>query len=142
MPPLPKDAALRQRRNRTSTNTKLNTDARVRAPKLPPRATPWHPLTVSWWRDIWRSPMAPEFLKSDIHGLYVLADLVDRYWTEPTTSLAAEIRLQRQCFGLTPIDRRRLQWEIAKGEDAQRRSAANRPPTQPVEDPRLRLIKD
>ena len=33
-------------------------------------------------------------------------------------ALANEIRLQRQCFGLTPIDRRRLEWEIEKAEGA------------------------
>jgi len=68
--------------------------------------------------------MAVEFIKSDMHQLYILADLIDQYWREsasrngPSPALATEIRLQRQCFGLTPIDRRRLQWEIERGEDA------------------------
>lgn len=68
--------------------------------------------------------MAPEFIQSDIHQLYILADLIDQYWRESATkkgslpALATEIRLQRQCFGLTPIDRRRLQWEIEKAEGA------------------------
>ncbi len=49
------------------------------------------------------------------------ADLIDDYWgAEGTkkTQLAAEIRLQCQRFGLSPIDRRRLQWEVARGEEA------------------------
>jgi hypothetical protein len=28
------------------------------------------------------------------------------------------LRLQRQLYGLTPLDRRRLQWEIERGEEA------------------------
>jgi hypothetical protein len=66
--------------------------------------------------------MAAEFLQADIHGLYILAELVDRFWAEPNKELAAEIRLQRQCFGLTPIDRRRLQWEVERGESAATRT--------------------
>lgn len=63
--------------------------------------------------------MAAEYDDSDVHGLYLLADLMDQYWQKPTTVLAAEIRLQRQCYGLTPIDRRRLQWEIERGESSE-----------------------
>ncbi|MBW1600885.1 hypothetical protein JJV70_01960 [Streptomyces sp. JJ66] len=72
--------------------------------------------------------MASEFVdgRVDVHGLYMLAVLVDDFWREPSASLAAEIRLQRQCFGLTPIDRRRLQWEIDRGEDASERTRKRR----------------
>jgi hypothetical protein len=86
--------------------------------------------------------MAPEFDESDIHGLFLLAVLVDQFWTEPSQQLAAEIRLQRQCFGLTPIDRRRLQWEIDRGEAAaaktqkRQRDAAPKPEAVEEEDPR------
>ena len=114
------------RRNRSATAATLTADHSVATPELPDRGQPWHPLTLAWWRDLWRSPMAPEYDTSDIHGLYLLAVLVDGYWAEPTTSLAAEIRLQRQCFGLTPIDRRRLQWEIERGDEAQERGAKRR----------------
>jgi hypothetical protein len=64
--------------------------------------------------------MAGEFLQSDRHGLFILAELVDRFWEAPSPQLATEIRLQRQCFGLTPIDRRRLQWEVERVESATR----------------------
>lgn len=119
--PMPKPAALRQRRNKTTTAAALSTEERPRqrAPRLPKReGREWDPLTRAWWRDVWASPMAGEFLRSDLHGLYLLAELVDRFWGEPTTALASEIRLQRQCFGLTPIDRRRLQWEVERAEMA------------------------
>jgi hypothetical protein len=79
-------------------------------------ANVWHTLTRVWWRDVWRSPMAVEFVQADLHGLYRLAVLVDRFWRNPTRELAAEIRLQQAAYGLTPLDRRRLQWEIKRAE--------------------------
>jgi len=51
-------------------------------------------------------------------GLFLLAVLVDGFWLKPHWTAAAEIRLQRQCFGLSPMDRRRLQWEIEKVDEA------------------------
>lgn len=137
------------RRNASVTKSTLTRDHDVVAPDLPDRDSGWHHLTTEWWADIWASPMAPEFDSSDTHGLYVLADLVDAFWMEESprqrASLAGEIRLQRQCFGLTPIDRRRLQWEIERTEDAQdkgkRRRASKPKADTPADDPRsvLRL---
>ena len=87
--------------------------------------------------------MAAEYLQADLHGLYILAELVDRFWVDPSPALATEIRLQRQCFGLTPIDRRRLQWEVERVEAATRRQGHGRaePRGDTGEDPRrvLRL---
>ncbi|MEQ8834285.1 MAG: hypothetical protein RIB67_07545 [Miltoncostaeaceae bacterium] len=130
--PAPKPAATRQRRNRTTTAARL-----IAMPERPIKAPPlpagddheWHPLTLAWWKDIWTSPMAPEFLAADVHGLYMLAMLVDRFW-RGDAKVAGEIRLQRQCFGLTPIDRRRLQWEVERVEEAEERRAERR--TQPA----------
>jgi hypothetical protein len=117
--PAPKDPKARVRRNQGTAATKLVAPtpgrARQRAPELPARDGGWHELTQAWWRDLWASPMAPEYDPTDVHGLYLLAELIDRFWREPSKELAAEIRLQRQCYGLSPIDRRRLEWEIAGG---------------------------
>lgn len=125
MPPLPKDARTRRRRNRTATAAKLIALPTGKAPAPPlPDIRSWRPETVEWWQDVWASPMAPEFLPSDTHGLVVLALLVDDFFHEPSPKLAAEIRLQRQCFGLTPIDRRRLQWQVDRGEEAEERRAS------------------
>jgi hypothetical protein len=101
--------------------------------------TEWHPMTIAFWDDVWASPMAKEYLDSDVHGLYVLAELVERYWREPNGPAAAEIRLQRQCFGLTPIDRRRLQWEVARVESTKR--PRNRDP-EPKTSSRRRITGD
>lgn len=128
MPPTPKPAHMRQRRNKTSTSARLQANPKLKAPDLPGR--PWHPQTLDWWADVWSSPMAPEYDDSDRHGLYALAYLVDDFWTAESASerakLASEIRLQRQCFGLTPIDRRRLQWEIDRGDEASERTSKRR----------------
>jgi hypothetical protein len=135
--PAPKHASVRARRNKTSTAATLSAARTVEAPQLP-AATDWHPMTVAWWRDIWASPMAPEFEKSDKHGLFILATLVNAFWEDPSKELASEIRLQRQAFGLTPMDRRRLQWEIERVDEAQDRGERRRTstPKKPPADPR------
>lgn len=137
------------RRNQQSTRATLRFDHDVEAPPLP-KGRAWHWQTESWWRDIWASPMAPEYHESDRHGLYVLAGLVDDFWLAETakerTALAAEIRLQRQNFGLTPLDRRRLQWEIERTDEAQtkgrrrRETEAPPKPDEGIADPRLSLV--
>lgn len=127
MPALPKRNPAR--RNRSATRATLTAAHDVRAPVLPPVDGDWHKMTVAWWRDTWASPMAPEFDESDVHGLYLLAVLVNEFWNAPSKELAAEIRLQRQCFGLTPIDRRRLQWEIERTDHAQAQGSRRRAAT-------------
>jgi hypothetical protein len=135
------------RRNASATRATLSPDHDVEAPELPVRE--WHPQTLEWWADVWASPMAPEYDESDRHGLFALALLVDDFWTAESAreraALSAEIRLQRQCFGLSPIDRRRLQWEIERTEEAQDKGRKRRTkPTgakgeEPKADPRAVL---
>lgn len=88
--------------------------------------------------------MAGRFLEPDRHALGRLAILVNQYDREPTTQLAAEIRQQEARFGLTPIDRQRLQWSILPPTDkpAPRETAATRDEVA-HEDPRtaLRLVQ-
>lgn len=121
--PTPKKPNLRQRRNKDATSASLIDSSPLiegQIPELRERVdddgTPieWHPRAVRYWKDIWTSPMASEYTQADVEGLEILMDLVDRYWRKPSTTLAGEMRLQRQCYGLTPIDRRRLQWEIKR----------------------------
>ncbi len=148
--PAPKNPKLRQRRNKDTSARALTDKKPVKIiPELPKRRRKWREETIAWWQDIWKSPMAPEFIQSDIHQLYMLADLIDQYWREsatkkgPSSNLATEIRLQRQCFGLTPIDRRRLQWEIEKAETAKTKGQKRRNQGRKVEkyevDPRTAL---
>jgi len=145
MPPMPKPAATRQRRNKVAGATKL-TLRTVKKGDIPSLPFDTHEMTSRWWVDIWSSPMAPEWDTSDIHGLYMLARLVDAFWTAESatqaSTLAGEIRLQAQRFGLSPIDRRRLQWEIDRGDEAEQRTTARRQQRKPGPkkvDPRLVL---
>lgn len=123
------------RRNKSTTRATLTAAPTVECPPLLAAANEngWHPMTMLWWADVWASPMAPEYDPSDVHGLYLLAALVDSFWHHPSQVLAAEIRLQRQCYGLSPIDRRRLQWEIERSDEAvekgqRRRTVASEAP--------------
>ena len=136
MPRVPKPPALRQRRNRASTRAKLEDEksaSKRKVPKLPTReskAEKWHPKVVEWWKSVWTSPMAGEFMGADMGGLYILAELYQQRWTVKTTkelvTITAEIRLQEVRFGLSPVDRRRLQWEVEKGEQAEERTTQRR----------------
>ncbi len=128
--PMPKDPSTRQRRNRTSTAALLtaNPDAVV-----PPLGFRGLKRTREWWRDVWTSPMAGEYDDTDRHGLAMLAHLVDAFWRSTSNpeagdplKLMAEIRQQSQRYGLSPIDRRRLQWEIERTEEAQVRGERRR----------------
>lgn len=141
--PMPKDAALRQRRNKATTRAVLPAEGEVprkRAPKLPERSDKraWHKLTLAWWRAIWRSPMSTEYLESDVPRLFRLAALIDQFWTKPDKDLDAAICRQEQAFGLSPLDRRRLEWSVAQAEEAkEKRPRRGNPPTaEPFDDPR------
>lgn len=129
MPPLPKETSLRQRSNRSPGARTLSSVHAVSVPALPGDRV-WAAETVEWWTAVWVSPMAPEYDASDLHGLFALAMLVDDFWSTDSTKmrkeLAGEIRLQRQCFGLSPIDRRRLEWEVDRAEAAVEQTAKRR----------------
>lgn len=147
MPAQKKDPSVRARRNKAATAATLSEAAvpQDRRPELPTGRN-WHPLTVEWWDDLWASPMAGEYHASDRHALFILASLVDAFWLEPSQALAAEIRLQRQAFGLTPYDRRRLEWTIESVDEAKDRGRQRRQRQSPPssgEDPRqaLRAVK-
>lgn len=156
MPAPKKDPSIRARANKASTAAVLRNGVHVVRPELPPRVlthpdtgesveVSWNPQTVAWWDDLWSAPMAAEYHSSDRHALFLLAVLVDQFWRSPSQSLAGEIRLQRQAFGLTPYDRRRLEWTIESTEEAKDRGKERRSRTaakQPAKrnDPRLALV--
>jgi hypothetical protein len=142
--PIPKDPTTRQRRNKTSTNAILPAEGQVRrrVPRMPehPRGRTWHPEAVAWWRSVWHSPMASEYLEADAKSLRRLLVLIDDFWVEPTEKLEHQISQSQQTFGITPIDRRRLQWTVEKVEQGQSRRPAEKPArSEPVDDPRQYL---
>lgn len=151
MPQPKKHASTRARRNVASTATTMGAHA-VKDREIPdlPEHTEWHPAVVDWWEEMWASPMSDEYHESDIHQLFLLARLYQDFYVvsdaKPRDRLliAGEIRLQRQAFGLTPYDRRRLEWTIENTEDAKDRGAARRqrratPPPVADDDPRRGL---
>lgn len=151
MPPK-KHATTRRRTNKATTAATLSDGTKIIRPELPAHhdedgeIRPWHALTVDWWNDLWASPMAAEYHSSDKHALFILAALVDQFWTSPDQKLAAEIRLQRIPFGLTPYDRRRLEWTIESAEESKdrgkvRRSRAGSRQPNAKNDPRLALVQ-
>lgn len=163
--PPPKPRHMRQRRNKTTTRATLAAPARKdRAPKLPKLPArgrgrgAWHPRVRAWWVDVWKSPMASEYLDVHRHGLEALAELRHQFHTakEPGKLLAlhAEIRQSQRDYGLTPLDLRRLQWEVRRAADAvdtadtadaksAQKETKRRPGQKKVTDPRklLRLVE-
>lgn len=122
-PPI-KPANIRQRTNRkagASTITEITALQDSPAPKIPnPDGRVWHPLTLVAWAHAWASPMASQWIETDTDALGRLAVLWDSFYTG-AISVMSEIRLQEQRFGLSPLDRSRLQWEVAKGTEAEER---------------------
>jgi hypothetical protein len=139
--PTPKDPALRQRRNKTSTRALLCTNElpRLRAPSLPKLTKnrkvkgevvevteEWHPMARRFWEMIWRSPMTTEFLRADEPALLRLVFLVHQFWKGGSLAVAAEIRMLEREFGMTPMSRRRLEWAVVSTEEAKDRHEHNR----------------
>lgn len=112
--PIPKPAHLVQGHRRVkSIRLEPVGDAPRRTPRLPTiEGVVWHKETRSWWRNVWKSPMAAQYSDVDFHGLERLAILIDQYYREPNVKLLSEIRLQEQRFGLDPVSRARLRWEL------------------------------
>ena len=136
--PAPKDPTIRARRNKATTGAKLAPAEAAERVELPERRDEdgqlieWHPMALEFWEEVWDSPMAGEYLDADIPGLFILAGLTDAWWKgfdqgRTGKELAAEIRLQRIDYGLTPIARRRLQWEVERTEDARERGRKRNP---------------
>ena len=143
--------SLRQRSNRKAGAAELEAPESPKVPVLPkhidrPSGKGWHRHTRRWWRHVWESPMAGEYLESDVDGLIRLAILIDQFnWTNDP-KLMSEIRLQEARFGLSPVDRSRLQWEVARSDEATSRRRAPATTSRSVDDrddPRnvLRAVK-
>jgi hypothetical protein len=132
--PPPKHASKRRRVNATVGVVRLPAASKVKAPPLPLKGA--SKAARDWWSIAWASPMASVWLEADVPGLVRLASLVDRVakGDAPMTVLT-EIRALEDRFGLSPLARRRLEWEIestgspveangSKGDDARWRRAS------------------
>jgi hypothetical protein len=68
--------------------------------------------TRVWWELVWSSPMAAVYLPADVPTLVRLAQLLDQQRGVASMRVLAEVRLLEDRFGLSPLARRRLQWEV------------------------------
>lgn len=141
--PAPKPARLRQRTNHKAGSATLVALKRPSIRDIPnPDARIWHPLTLAAWKHAWASPMASQWLPSDADALGRVALLWDEFYKAPDSKVLAEIRLQEQRFGLSPLDRSRLQWEVGRGEEAEQkqRRRQDAPKRTGTSDPRAMLM--
>lgn len=142
--PAPKPANIRQRTNKKAGAAIIPIAAKEdsKAPPIPnPDSRVWHPLTVAAWNHAWASPMASQWIETDIDALGRLALLWDALYSGSILAMA-EIRLQEQRFGLSPLDRSRLQWEVAKGSEAEQQQERRQmsPKRTGTNDPRRGLM--
>lgn len=134
--PPPKNPATRRNRRHVPGQTTLTPVEDAVVPEIParPDGQEWTEATIHEWDLFWKSPMAQQVQHGDAGALMRYMDLVDLYWrmrsddrfvdVRAIIQLAAEIRLEGQSFGLTPLDRWRLKWEITQGEEAEHKRAA------------------
>ena len=116
---------------------------RPEIPEIPnPDGRVWHPFTIEEWREACQSPMATQWLPSDWRGVARLAVLWDEFYKNPgNLDVMKEIRLQSPGYGLNPLDRSRLQWEVARTDEVvEKRQKAKEEPARPVADPRKVLM--
>lgn len=153
MPPMPKN--VRARANKSASAATLSVVHDVKVPELLPKEVEWHSMTRRWWRELWKSPMATEYRETDLQGLYQVALLVQDFWTAKDSKSRNEARLRIEKaeadFGLTPLARRRLEWQVETTEDAKakgaKRTASQTPAAQSTtdtggdDDPRLALVE-
>jgi hypothetical protein len=125
MGPPPKPAHLRQRTNKKPGASTISAPDSPTIPAIPnPDGRAWHELTTEAWAHAWSSPMSTQWLDTDVDALGRLALLWDEFYKAPSdTKVMAEIRLQEQRFGLSPLDRSRLQWEIGRADEADQKNA-------------------
>lgn len=137
----PKPLHMRQNRTKKAGRATLETQDNPEIPEIPnPDAREWHPLTLESWKRAWESPMAGQWIESDRDALGRLALLWDQFYRKPNANIMKEIRLQSSMFGLSPLDRSRLQWEVNRGDEADRKLKQREQPVKRVSgDPRAFL---
>jgi len=83
------------------------------------------PWTAGYWDTIWASPMAVVWKDADVPALIRMARLQDKAMrNEASAAELSEIRQLEDRFGLSPLARRRLQWEITQEEERVERQEA------------------
>ncbi len=116
--PAPKPPGQRRRRNKGPKAQSLPPPSSARKAPVLPGSSKLLPATRQWWRTVWGSPMAGVYLDADVPTLVRLAGLVDRVGRgDQAYRLPSEIRALEDRFGLSPLARRRLQWEVEQATE-------------------------
>jgi hypothetical protein len=132
--PAPKDARARRRRNAPAGGEWVDLHP-LEKPILEELGDDeWSDRARGTW-EAWREdPATSQWLPADIAFASDTLTLVELNEREPTTSLAAEIRLRLDALGLTPRGRRNLRWRMAAAEVVEH-------PTAQRSDPRHRRLR-
>jgi hypothetical protein len=86
------------------------------APELPNAAQIGKPAR-DWWTAVWSSPMATVYLDADVPALVRAARLVAKEASgKASATELGELRQLEDRYGLSPLARRRLQWEIEQAK--------------------------
>ncbi|OBK14080.1 hypothetical protein A5635_10310 [Mycobacterium asiaticum] len=112
-----------------------------------PESIEWYPEVLAWWEDLWASEPRSEWIEADVHLLYVAARLYQMLLDPETKvtaakALAGEYRQILVQFGLTPMARRTLQWQVPPADPNQKPAAKKAAPRKPAArsaDPRARF---
>jgi hypothetical protein len=108
---LPKPPSQRRRQNRIAGERVIPADAKREA--MPELVGDYTDETRRWWQQVWKSPIATMYLDCDTPGLELIAMLVDRVNRgTASAALLGELRQREDRYGLNPLSRRRLGWEI------------------------------
>lgn len=112
--PAPKHVSRRRRVNTSAGVTTLPAGGRAeKAPVLPLKGASKE--AREWWATAWASPIAAVWLDADVPGLVRLASLVDRVTKgDAPLTVLTEIRALEDRYGLSPLARRRLEWEVER----------------------------
>lgn len=81
--------------------------------------------------------MATEYTNTDVYGLLEIGAMKERLAVKFSTTLATEIRVKEDRFGLNPKGRRQLGWKIKRL--GQTEAPAALAPMAPAPDPRAKL---
>lgn len=110
---IPKPKAERQRMNKTQGARLPRSGSGRDAPEWP--GDPDICVYASdYWEMIWSSPMGLVYLDADIPALVRLTELVHMWSAGKEQGILGEIRNLEDRFGLSPLSRRRLEWEIVQ----------------------------
>ncbi|WIC89623.1 terminase small subunit [Rhodococcus phage Apiary] len=160
--PTPSNPETRQRRNKVAGAAKLSLVVNHEVPPMPPAAdwlvapmgiddtdhpTEWSQAVKDWWEDIWSSPMSNEYHDADVHGLY-LACFYLQQTLNPYLKMSDRLNASKSYenavknFGLTPLSRRSLQWEIERADQAQAQGQKRRARSSGEEAPKPALVED